>query len=444
MPTLFKIAFRNIQRNTRRTVMTILAIAMGAVAMLVFGAFMVFIILGYRTGVVEGVGHLGVFQRGYLEVGSGNPSGYGIEDYERLTKVIADDPVLGPLVEIVTPTVTLYGLAGNAAVDSSKNFFGLGVVPADRLKMSSWNEYHLTGGRRREPLQLSDDDPTIGVVGVGMARILGLCDALRIPNCVNPPGTAQARPGDGVPEINLLAAATGGAPSVVRLKVVQAQGQDIKELDDSFVAMNLRLAQQLLFGKGERKVTSLEIQLHHTADIARARARLDALYKANGLDLETRDYQELTPQYAETIGMFMAIFIFIAAVMGLIVLFAVSNTMSMSVMERTNEIGTTRALGVRRSGVRREFLVEGSLLGVIGASAGVLAAWAVASLINASGITWTPPGDASPIPFRLLFGGSPAMIVGTWLGLVLIATFAAFWPAARAARMPVVDALRHV
>jgi putative ABC transport system permease protein len=446
MFTLLKIAYRNILRNVRRSVMTILAIAIGAVAMLVFGSFMAFIIVGYRTGVVEGIGHLAVFKSGYIEVGSGNPAGYGIADYDRVAKIIREDPVLAPMIEIVTPAVTLYGLASNSAVDMSKNFFGLGVVPSDRERMLRWNEYHLTGGRTREALKLSDDDPTLGVLGIGMARILGLCDQLRIPNCQNPPGMAKTASDEkaGPPEIDLLAAATGGAPSVVRVKVVQAQGQGVKEFDDSFVAMNLSLAQQLLFGRGDKKVTSLAIQLHHTADIEAARARLTQIYQDNGLDLETRDYQELTPQYRQTIGLFAAIFTFITVVMGLIVLFAVSNTMGMSVLERTNEIGTTRALGVRRSGIRREFLIEGSLLGIIGATLGVLLAWAVTVAINAANFSWIPPGDASPVPFRVLFAGFPEMIVLTWLGLVLVATFAALWPAARAARMPVVDALRHV
>jgi putative ABC transport system permease protein len=415
--------------------------------MLVFGSFMANIILGYRTGVVETIGHLSVFKAGYIEIGSGNPAGYGIADYERLAKILGEDPVLAPMVAVITPTVSLYGLASNSAVDTSKNFFGFGMVPSDRVRMAGWNEYHLVGPGR-VPMKLVDDDPTIGVVGIGLARILGLCEQLKVADCHNPPGMAKHAADN--PEdadkvlIDLLAAATGGAPSVVRLNVVQAQSQGVKEFDDSFIGMNLALAQQLLFGTGERKVTALQIQLHRTADIDAARARLADIFKANNLSLETRDYQELTPQYRQTIGMFLAIFFFIAVVMGLIVLFAVSNTMSMSVMERTNEIGTTRALGVRRSGIRREFLVEGSLLGIVGATFGVLLAWAVTGLINEAHLSWMPPGDVSPVPFRLLFDGFPIMIVLTWLGLILVATLAALWPAARAARMPVVDALRHV
>ena len=88
--------------------------------------------------------------------------------------------------------------------------------------------------------------------------------------------------------------------------------------------------------------------------------------------------------------------------MGVIVLFTVVNTMSMSVMERTNEIGTARAMGVRRSGIRRQFLIEGWMLGVIGATAGVILATLIATWFNHLGITCMPPGQARPVPLVLL------------------------------------------
>jgi len=84
------------------------------------------------------------------------------------------------------------------------------------------------------------------------------------------------------------------------------------------------------------------------------------------------------------------------------------------------------------------------MLGVLGASFGVALAFAAAAAVNHSGLTWTPPGDAHAIPLKLyLLGASPA-IIGVWAVLILVATLAAFVPANRAARLPIVDALRHV
>jgi putative ABC transport system permease protein len=114
----------------------------------------------------------------------------------------------------------------------------------------------------------------------------------------------------------------------------------------------------------------------------------------------------------------------------------------MAVFERTVEIGTLRAMGLRREGVRRLFMCEGLLLGVLGASLGVLSAAALAAVINHSGLTWTPPGR-SPVPLIIRVWGENDLIAGTALGLLLVSMLSALFPARRASRMNIVDALRY-
>jgi putative ABC transport system permease protein len=130
--------------------------------------------------------------------------------------------------------------------------------------------------------------------------------------------------------------------------------------------------------------------------------------------------------------------------MGVIVLFAVVNTMTMNVMERTNEIGTIRALGMRRRGIRLQFVAEGLIIGALGASAGIILAIVAAFIVNHGGFTWTPPGNASAVPFRVTLFGRPILALATWVALIVVATLAALMPANRAAKLPVVDALRHI
>ena len=231
---------------------------------------------------------------------------------------------------------------------------------------------------------------------------------------------------------------------MVQLAVGGAEPQGVKELDDNFVAMPLGLAQQLVYGRGEHKATGIVLQLHRSEDLPAARARLTTLFKQKHLDLEVRDFGELSPFYGQVKNMFSAIFLFIALVMGVIVLFAVVNTMTMNVMERTNEVGTIRALGVRRAGIRSQFTVEGVLIGAIGATVGAVLALAVAALINHAGLSWIPPGNATAVPLKLDVAGRAALVGGAWLGLAIVTTLAALLPANRAARLPVVDALRHV
>jgi len=471
-----KIAVRNILRNRRRSAMTASAIAVGAVAMLLFGGFMAYIVTGLEYRIVRSGGHLSVFHAGYFDFGAGNPAAYGIRDYEGLIKRIHQDPVLGPMVRVATPTVTLFGIAGNFAIDASKTFYGVGVVPSDRDRMREWDEYDeqrmvdALGLSPKTPLpNLRDDDASRGVVGVGLARILGLCAQLNLKDCPQPPAptdastraaappaedftelaqrdrvAAAAQPDAGMPRIDLLGATAGGAPNVVSLYVRGALYQNVKELDDAYVGMHISLAQRLLYGRGEHDVTSIVLQLYRTEDIPAARARLVELFTQQGLPLEVHDFTELEPFYNEVMGFFGATFGFIAAIMSVIVLFTVVNTMSMSVMERTTEIGTLRAMGVRRRGIRHQFVVEGFLLGLIGATAGVILAQILAQLINRAGLVWMAPGQAAPIPLLVLMSGVWKLVLGTWVGLILLASVASLIPANRGARMPVVDALRHV
>jgi putative ABC transport system permease protein len=226
--------------------------------------------------------------------------------------------------------------------------------------------------------------------------------------------------------------------------VDKAVKQGVKEYDDAFVIMNFKLAQQLLYGRGERKAVSIVVQLHRTEDIPVARARLEKLVKDRGLDLETRELTELQPFYTQAVGMFKAIFTFISMVMAVIVLFTVVNTMSMSVMERTHEIGTLRAMGVKRNGIAFQFMLEGVILGLIGATVGIIIGSVAAEIINHSGLTWHPPGQAYPTPLVLRTKGVGHMLLGIWTGLGIMATIAAWIPARRAARMKIVDALGHV
>ncbi|HYL02229.1 MAG TPA: FtsX-like permease family protein [Steroidobacteraceae bacterium] len=469
MKLLLKIAFRNMLRNLRRSLMTGSAVAAGALALLLFGGFAAYIFAGLETNNVQRIGHLTVFRAGYFLLGAGNPAAYGIDDYREVMKLIERDPLVGPMINVITPTQSLVGIAGNFSgrVEASKTFLGTGLIPSDRERMRQWDEFGASAGYTPDR-RMSDADSSRGLIGVGLARVLGLCGPLGLHDCpplqsARQPSSASAAPArqeladlaardlpgdtqrtDQIPQIDLLAATAGGAPNVVQLSVGGAEPQGVKELDDNFIAMPLGLAQQLVYGRGEHKATGIVLQLRRSEDLPAARARLTTLFSQNHLPLEVRDFGELSPFYGQVVKMFSSIFLFIALVMGVIVLFAVINTMTMNVMERTNEVGTIRALGVRRAGIRSQFTVEGVLIGAIGATVGAALALAIAAVVNHAGLTWVPPGNANAVPLRLDVAGRALLVGGAWLGLSIVTTLAALLPASRAARLPVVDALRHV
>jgi putative ABC transport system permease protein len=134
---------------------------------------------------------------------------------------------------------------------------------------------------------------------------------------------------------------------------------------------------------------------------------------------------------------------FIAVLIGAIVLFTVTNTMSMAVVERTAEIGTLRAIGRRRAGIRAMFVTEGLVLGVLGALLGSVVAALAGVAVNHMGLTWTPPGRVEPVALAVRVASEHRLLLASAVGLVIVAALSALLPAARAARMNIVDALRH-
>ena len=457
-----KIAFRNIFRNSRRSLMTVMAIGVGAASLLLFGEFIENIMLALQSNEVMQSGHVSVFRKGFFESGAGNPGAFGIKDYKKVLKEFSEDPEVKDLINVSTATVTLFGIAGNFETETSKTFIGVGVVPADFNKMRLWDEHHLPFDMRyREPV-MSENNSTHGIVGVGMAKILGLCEKLKIPHCreIPPPPkkenlTKKTRDFSGLGEsenksksdeikIDLLGGTASGAPNVVSFYIDKAVPQGVKEYDDAYVGMNIELAQQLLYGRGEKMATALVFQLHHTADIKQFSTRIKSLVAAKNLDLEVKELEELKPFYTQALAMFRSIFAFIAVIMAVIVLFTVVNTMSMSVMERTNEIGTLRALGVKQKEITYQFVLEGLVLGFLGSSLGVLFGSVIAQIVNHSGLEWLPAGQAEPVPLMVQTTGVGLMVFTIWLGLTLMATAASWLPARKAAELKIVDALGHV
>lgn len=456
------IPIRSLLRNRRRSIVTMLSIVVGTVTMLIFGGFVSSIQFGMQTNIVRQQGHLHIMPKDYLEYGASRPGELYIDDYQKLIDAIKEDSELSGKIRVITPILRLSGIAGNYSESSSKTFIGIGLVPSKQNEMKNWDPYSLN--YKSATLPMEDSKKNYGVIGYGMARMLNLCDELSVPDCKDKKvedndAHATLDPGiedlheivsdelnrstvSGVvyPDIDLLSASAGGAPNVLTLNVLKAQQQGVRALDNSYVVMNLVQAQKLMYG-GDKKVSSIVLQLHDSDHMEMVSDRLKSILKENGRDYEVKEFAEINQMYNKVMRMFGSIFTFISIVISVIVLFTVVNTMTMSVMERTTEIGTLRALGMRRGGIRRLFLSEGILLGIVSASIGVLLATMLATLLNKAGITWTPPSNAAAQPLRFLVLENPILPLGIWLLLVFVTTISAFLPAKRAAKMNVVNAI---
>jgi putative ABC transport system permease protein len=130
-------------------------------------------------------------------------------------------------------------------------------------------------------------------------------------------------------------------------------------------------------------------------------------------------------------------------VLVVVVLLAAANTMMMAAAERTREIGTLRALGTRPGSIRRMFIAEGLILAVLGCLGGALLAVVVRAVLNHAGLTLPPPPGVShgvPLHVNLYVSAYAAGAVAMTATLVL----ASWFPARRAARISIIEALAHV
>lgn len=457
-----KFALRNAFRNKRRSIITLITVAIGSLALGLFGGFVNSVYQGIETSIVRGSGQLHLHKVGYFEFGAGRATDFDIENYETILQTIKQDPILRSLISVITPTLAVAGIAGNYAENSSQTYTGVGLIPSEQNLLRQWDGYGSGGDATPFPITDADNG---GFIGAGLGRILNLCDELRIESCkesvvtlapsgaidnsildlqdLESDGQHSSQNEEGPVEIDLLASSASGAPNIIRLPVLLAEEQTQKAIDDRFVAMPLSSAQLLVYGRGDPRVTTIVIQIIKSADMALASKQLSLLITKHDWPIEIKDFTEFNVSFSRITNMFASIFGFITFVIAIVVLFTIFNNLSMSVMERVNEIGTLRSMGVRRSLIRSQFVLEGAVLGLAGATLGLLLGAIITTLINHSGITWTPPSNTSPRPLILNLFGDLRMPIGIWIGLVTITALSSLPPANRAAKLPIVDALRH-
>jgi putative ABC transport system permease protein len=164
--------------------------------------------------------------------------------------------------------------------------------------------------------------------------------------------------------------------------------------------------------------------------------------KLPGDQFEIVPWTALADFYNKTVVLFSRQVSVVKLIIGVIIVLTISNTQMMSVLERTTEIGTSLAIGLRRATLMRIFVTEGALIGVVGGVLGVLLGFLLAQAISAIGIPMPPP----PGMARGFLGEirmAPQLAVEALI-LALLTTFvASLLPAWKASRMVIVDALRR-
>jgi putative ABC transport system permease protein len=375
----------------------------------VFGGFVNAIYWGVRESTIRSqLGHIQLYRAGWSEKGPLAPFDYLIADYPALRAELARIPH----VKTVTARLGLSGLVSTG--DTTTAFVGSGVVPEGETDLAALAVIV-------EGQELATRDPRGVTLGVGLARAFGV------------------KPGD---DLTLLTTTKAGAINALAVKVRGVWESGEKAYDDRFLRVGLPEAQRVLdLDAGE--VQSIVLLLDRTEHTELVRAHLEALIRERGLALEIRTWDDLALRYHQVRELFGRIFSVLALIVAIMVVFGITNTMTMAIFERTREIGTVMALGTPRRGVVAMFVLEGVVLGLLGALAGVALGVGLAKAISAVGIQLPPP-PGSTRGFSVQIFVVPVVLAQAWTLALLAATLASLYPAWRAARLDVVEALRHV
>lgn len=403
---LLKISFRNVFRNRRRSLITLLVLVMGATGMILFGGYKEVNFYGLReTTIRNRLGHLQIYKLGFSTAEADKPLEYGLENIQSIRTRIEQDP----RVSMTAAQITLMGLISNG--DKSETFLGTAVEPS---KDSQMRAQRLVSGR--EP---TDKELDTLIVGQGLAR------SMKVKN------------GD---YLTLMTTTVTGSLNAMDFQVVGTFATGVKEYDDRAVKMPLASAQLLL---NTRKIEKLLIMLKNTDETDAVATDLRALAVREKWQIEMKSWSDLATFYHQVVLIFNGIFGFIGIIVFVIVVLSVANTIMMSIFERTREIGTLMAIGTKRRRVWVMFLLEGMIIGLLGGVLGLLFGCGVAKLINLAQIQLPPPpGYTSGYPLRIMLKSS--ILSSAFLLAWVTATVSSIYPALRASRLRIVDALGHI
>lgn len=409
MKLLIKIAFLNVLRNKRRSLITMFSIVFGCVSIMTFGGFAEAMFEGLRESVIRSqYGHLQIYKKGFSEFEHVNPEGYMLsqETVQAVTAIIEEQPG----VEIVTNRLNFTGLISNG--NSSVVVVGTGVEAEKESLLNS--AIKMVDGD-----ELFEEDIEGGLIGVGLAEALDI------------------QVGDILTVLASTPDASMNAVDVVVSGIVQT---GITEIDDRLLRANLPHIQNLLYTPD---VTKMVVLLEDTAQTDLMKEKLLNLFESQNIEVEIQTWSDLAFFYHKVVRIFQSIFGFIKIIVMVIVIMGIANTMMMTVMERTNEIGTIRALGKTRQEVVALFLTEAFFLGlggvVLGVATGILSAFLIT---EAHWMMPPPPGSNEGFPIRI-FLVDHLILEAIYLGIAA-AIISSLYPSFKAARLKIVDALRFI
>jgi putative ABC transport system permease protein len=374
---------------------------LGVVFMTVASGFLDFTFWGLRQSIVyAGLGHLQILPA-------------GIDPRARLRSDLVESAGTllhgNPLVEFVAERLEFQGLV--SAGTRTSTFSGVGVEAGNEsqvrsLMMISAGRW-FTGGERVPQ----------ALVGTGLANRL------------------QVRPRDVV---SLITYSDRGSMSAAEVQIAGIFESGVIEYDARTLLVPLATARELMASTG---ASGLTITLHDAAATGDVVRRLQQWLETKGEAARVARWDELSPVYGSVVHLYRWILDVFLAIVTVVVVLGIANTMSMAVFERMAEVGVLRALGFGARRIVTMFLLEAATIGAIGAVAGVVLGAVACLAISSLGIEMPPPPGHSQ-GYVAAVHIVPSAFAAAAAIAISSALVAAIGPSLRSIRREVTDVLR--
>lgn len=402
----FLLAWRNIWRNTRRSVLTILAI--------VFATSLLIFMLSFQFGAYDDMINSSVrLSTGHLQV-----QARGYQDRPSMRKVIENPKSLLAIVTgltgVETAGIRSEAFALAAGPERSRGIMITGVIPGDETAISS------LPGQIKKGRYLLNEDSDVAVIGALAAKRL------------------QIDIGD---ECTLLGQGRDGSVAATIVRIIGIYRTGIDEFDRT--TMQIPLADFDLVFSMEGGAHRLVMITDHLADAAGIAAEVRLAPEAAGLAVLTWD--QLSPGLKQSIELDLVGGIIMYAILVIVVAFSILNTFFMAIFERTREFGVLMSIGTKPLRLVKLMLLESMAMTSIGLVTGIALGVAVTLLFSHYGISMGDSGELMAqygIADRLYPHLSLASIfIGP--AIIAIVTFiTALVPAMKIPRMRPVEAMR--
>lgn len=409
MKLFLNLAWRNIWRHRRRTVIVVLAIALGLAMMMFYDGIMAgFTQAIYSNAVKVLGGNIQVHAQGYMAQAGQKPL-LPIENDQQVVSAATAQPQ----VQSASRRINTSGLASNR--EGAFPVAIVGIEPSRELPVSLVAQ-NVASGRF-----LADDDQESIYIGQGLASAMGV------------------EVGD---RITLVGRAKGNKMRRHTMTIAGIFDVGMREIEKKTVYMSLAEAQYLYGLDGQS--TEVAISLHQLGEEPQVMSALEP--SLNGYEISSweKNFPEMEAAINSKGGVMDIFSVIIMVIAGIGIL----NLLLMAVFERTREIGLLGALGLKPGQITTLFLLEGAMMGVVGVVFGVLLGLLLNGIFMQVGLDYSQFASVTEytalISDRIYPSWGVEKIALRTITVLVISVLAAWYPAREAARHEPAEALHYV